>query len=299
MGTEFKPLFIHNQIRKVLPKKQRTLLVEGEERELYELCYQHFYRQEEFMLKNNFRYIMQLSNPDIFKIIFDIFGRKKEDAEIITFDDIKYLYFTFTTENPKIKAILMSFLFFKNKTSMPSIDFNKNIFTLFNGDLETQQYLTIIYSNLIAKKDVNNNANTKKKKNNEDFLLNELIEKLGNAKFIKDFHFKKKYLGSSVYNFKELQKNENLNYICDCAEIINEQNNQDNLNTMKNSYDSMTSRTHKVLYMNDFKNYLEKSNIHKSIINIVIDYLKKNTQKEFCGFNDIKNIFKYLNYSLS
>ena len=299
MGNEFKPLFIHNQIRKVIGKRQRALIGEGEERELYELCNQHFYRQEEFMLKNNFRYIMQLSNPDIFKIIFDIFGRKKEDVDIITFDDIKYLYFTFTTENPKVKAILISFLLFKNKTSISSIDFNKNIFTLFNGDLEIQEKLTKIYSGLIGKNEPNNNAKTKKKKNNEDILLNDLIEKLENKKFIKDFHFKKKYLGSSEYNFKELKKNENLNYICDCAEIINVQNNQDNLNTMKNSYDSMTSRTYKVLYMNDFKNYLEKSNIHKSIINIVIDYLKKNTQKEFCGFNDIKNIFKYLNYSLS
>ena len=81
---------------------------EREERELFEICRQHFYRQEPIIPKNNFKFILQLANSDVFDIIFEIFGRWKENSEIITFDDMKYFYFCFKSENPKIKSVLIA-----------------------------------------------------------------------------------------------------------------------------------------------------------------------------------------------
>ena len=48
-----------------------------------------------------------------------------------------------------------------------------------------------------------------------------------------------------------------------------------------------------------FHKFLEKVKTHNNIINLLIDYLKKYTQKDYCIPDDIINIFKNLDYSLS
>ena len=87
--------------------------------------------------------------------------------------------------------------------------------------------------------------------------------------------------------------------MCDCAQILSEENNENNLDSMKSYYNSLTRNTYNVLYFTDFQNILEKYKINKNIINLVIEYLNKYTQKDFCFFYDIKYIFTNLNYSLS
>ena len=116
--------------------------------------------------------------------------------------------------------------------------------------------------------------------------------------FLKTFVFIKEIKAASKYELK-LTKDEDLNYVCDCSSIPNYENIENNLDSMKKTFDSMTQNENKVLYYQNFKNFLEKAGVHKNIINLVIDYLKKKTQRDYCIFNDIKYLFTNLNYSLS
>jgi hypothetical protein len=153
-------------------------LEEKEENDLMEKCQKICYREEEIIFKDNLKYIIQLSNPEIFDIIFSIFGREKEKHEIITFNDMKYLYFSFKSENPKVKATLISFLIFGNKNSLLIEEINKNIFKIFNKDINIQQKIikTLGEVDIVNTKKINKII--KKKKNNNEYHLEDLIKRL-------------------------------------------------------------------------------------------------------------------------
>ena len=162
MGNEFKPLiekYINNAF-----KIEQLILVGKEEKKIMEICSKICYNNEEIIFKDNLKYCIQLLNPDIFEIIFSIFGRKKEKHEFITFDDMKYLYFSFKTNEPKVKAILISFLLFENKNDLSYIEINKKFFTTFNRDLKIQQKLIETYREFEIINSEKNNQNVKKKK---------------------------------------------------------------------------------------------------------------------------------------
>ena len=306
MGNEFKSLPIHKEINREL--KNEKLLKEKEEFELKQLCTSYRYNQREeqeiiIIHKSMFKNLIQLSNDQLFEILFKIFGRivekkqrkEKIQEEIITFEDLKYLYYSFTTSNIKIKIILLSFLIFQYKPKLNYQEFNNIIFKkLFMKDIKIQEYLTSIITNTLISK---NDMNQKAREENEITRLG-FIEKIRqNDSFLKEFNFIKPILGESELKQEELKNK--FNYICDCAYKSLEDNSENNLETMKKSFDSMTEKTNKVLYFEDFKKLLENSQTHKNIIKLVIDYLKKCTQRDYCCFNDIKYIFTNLNYSLS
>ena len=298
MGNDLKPLLIQNYIRTYL-KPNKFEVKKEVENELLELCQNHFYNREEIILKNNFKYLIQLSNPDIFNLIFEIFGRKGEKNDIISFNDIKYFYVSFKTNDSKVKAVVIAFLLFQNKENLLSNEIKNNIFNIFKGDLITQDILLKQFGQIIMNNDViaSKNKNKNKKKLDNFNIKNYINKILENKDYIENFKFIKSVLGSSVYKFN-LVKNEKLNYICDCAKVMSEKNIQDNLESMKNVFESITANTNKVLYLNNFKKILEDSKIHKNIINLVLDYFKKSTLKDYFGFNDLKYIFSNLNYSL-
>ena len=300
MGNEFKSLPIHKYIKNAL-KPEKMKLEEKEEYDLMEKCQKICYREEEIIFKDNLNYIIQLSNQEIFDILFSIFGREKQKHEIITFDDMKYLYFSFKSENSKVKATLISFLLFGNKDSLSIEEINKNIFKIFNKDINILQPKIIgILGELDSVNTKKNNKNTKKKKNYNEYHLEDLIKRLEKEDIFKDFHFMQKILGSTEYKFNSAKNvNGNLNYICDCTEKMESQKQEDNFDSMKNCYALMTSKSYNVLYMETLNYYLNQYKIHKCIANLVIDYIQNNTQKEYCNFNDLKYIFSNLNYSLS
>ena len=297
MGNDLKPLLIHQYIRNFLKPNKFEIIKEVED-ELLELCNNHFYNREGIILKNNFKYLIQLSDSDIFNLIFEIFGRKKEKNDIISFNDIKYLYVSFIANNPKVKAVVIAFLLFQNKENLASNEIKNNIFNIFKGDQETQNILLKEYGEIIMNNDKLVSKNNKKKLNIDNFNIKNYINKiLENKDYIQNFHFIKSVLSSSVYKFN-LIKNGKINYICDCAKVMSKINIEDNLESMKNVFESITAETNKVLYLNNFKKILEDSKIHKNIIILVLDYLKKSTLKDYCCFNDLKYIFSNLNYSL-
>ena len=311
MGNDFKPLPIEKEINKEL-KKDKLDLDKKTESEIFQLCASYVYNRESeqniIIPKEALRNMIQLSDNENFEIIFSIFGRTTEKKEkIITFEDIKYLYYSFKeTKNPKIKMILFSFLLFLDKQVLKFPDLHKNISKLVPKDIQTFDYLIKYSMNIMNEREENFKALKNKKKDVKEFVREEeyynrteFIQKVKkDDEFLNKFNFIIKIIGTSEYKHN-LVKNEKVNYICDCADKSIEINTQNDLDTMKRSFDSMTSKTNNLLYFEDFEKFLENSQIHKNLINIVIDYLKKDTQKEYCCFDDIKDIFTHLNYSKS
>ena len=269
-------------------KIKKLVFEDKDEIELKQVCSPYFYNQQDFIIENKFKYLIQFSEQEIFDIIFNIFARTYENIneKILTYEDIKYLYCCFKISNPKIKIILIVFLLFENNNIIKSIEFNNHIFKIFKKDFEMQAYL----SNYFAEYEEENY----KLKN----VINKLSENSENIDFLTKFKFIKKLDGSSKYKIQLINKNEDFNYICDCAKLLAEENIENNLDTMKNSYDSLTRNTNNIFYFKDFQILLQKSQIHKKLINLVIEYLRKYTQKDYCCFNDVKYIFTNLNYSL-
>ena len=218
---------------------------EKEEKELKELCSAYFInqqgQQDEIMNENNFKNLIQLSDSEICEIIIDIFGKENEKKEkIITLNEIKYLYYSLTSSKPIIKMILIIMFMFQKKHFLPYTILQKNIFILFGRDTKLTNFL-VLYSNKIFIDKGNNSK--KKKKQDEVFIIQDFINNIDEEglKFLNDFHFIKKIIGASEYKL-DLIKNENLNYICDCAKIPIEENLENNLDSMKRNFDYMTSK---------------------------------------------------------
>ena len=271
-----------------------------------------------YINKNLFRRAMQISDDKNYERIFEIFGEKTEKNEnIITFDSIKYLYYAFTSDNIKIKFILIGFLIFGNKEYISEDDFNNNIKNFFD------KYKKLInpfsnYSKKLLKPDnnktksqSNNNKkqDTKDTKDTKDNMIikrNNFInnyETFENLELINEFIFYKKIPGISKFKFDSKNKN-NLNFYCDCAKtrydnIYSTSIQEDNLDAMKKEYDNITNSSNKALYFKELKKILKRNNIEINLINLAIDYLRKITFKDYCFFQDLKDLLSNLKYDSS
>ena len=150
MGNKNTPInkYIDDELKKST-KNEKSNLEDKEEKQLLQLCQPYFYNQQDFMIENNFKYMLQLSDDKIFEIIFKIFGSIIENEHrIIYFEEIKYFYYCLKMPNPKIKLIFVAFLLFQNEDNIKDIDLNNNIFKIFKNDIGIQGYLSIICNEL-------------------------------------------------------------------------------------------------------------------------------------------------------
>ena len=245
----------------------------------------------EFILKNNFKYILQFSDEEIFDKIYNIFGTNLEGHELFTLKDIEYLYFSFKSINRKIKKILIAFLIFQNEKELKFNDINRNISKIFRGDEKIINNLNILFQRNLMENTVN--INKKKKKNQEEDTLSKknFINSKEKLELFELKHIKELYGTNSL--FDPQKSYDKLDYVCDCIEQQLEEN---YLDSMKSSYNSLTNNSKNILYYKDFIEILQKASIHKNLIDLVIDYLKRITQKDYCCFIDLKNIFSFLEY---
>ena len=274
-------------------------LTETENNKLLQLFQHYIYnRNIDFIFKNQLIEILNLSNVELFEIIFYLYSKKHPRYErVIYFEHLKKLYYTLTTVDSDIKIIFISFLLFRNEKQINKATLNKNINKFFINT-ELNDYLTKIITPLPDQDTESDDKVGKAKGKDKYYKRNEFIawcKKNENINYFQQLKFiKNKIIGSSEYNFN-IKDNNKLNFICDCCkkEIV-----KDNFDTMKDGFDNLTNRTRGVLYLNDFNKSLKKFELNSKMINLIIDYLKAYTQKDYCSFNDIKYIFSNLNYSL-
>ena len=156
-----------------------------------------------------------MSDKNILDAVFEVFGVVKNNNNIITYENLKNFYLCLTLNNPKIKILFISYLLFKSKESLKYSDINNNIFNLFSRDLKLQYNLSLIVFQIIEK--LKSNEKLKEKYALKSFY--EVMEE--NINLFENYIFIKNIIGASEYELK-LNKEEELNYICDCANFSDE-----------------------------------------------------------------------------
>ena len=290
---------IDNKLKEVFPQYQQKT------NQFYQ--FNNYTGEEIYIGKNVLRFCLQLSDDKNFEKIFEIFGEKNEKKEeIITFDSLKYLYYSFTNEdNPKIKFILISFLLF-GKEEQLEINELRKIITQFEYNNDTLLNLFSNYNENLFR--IINNKKVKHRHKNveqkfiqrHEFIKNyELFEEPNKSDSLVNFHFLKKFTGSSLFKLEADNKNINsLDFYCDCSKNnIKIPDTSDNLYSMRKGYDDITYLTKKALMFTDFKKILKRNKIHHILIQLSIDYLKTKTYKDCCFYKDIKHLFDNLIYS--
>ena len=268
---------IKNYINNVNPNIKLRL----EEIKLHQLCDYIEENKEIFYIeKKELKNILCNLEEKKCDRIFQIFGEineKKED--IISFESLKYLYYAFTDDNPKIKFILLSFLLFGNKEFMEEKELNINIHYFLNS-VEKLYILFVNYSILCSRSLKSNQIIIQR----HDFINSgensEILE------YLKEYHFIRQIVGTS--KFKLNNKNKSiLEYYCDCDK-----------NKTPTNIDSMKQNDTKIIKIYEFKEILEKNKIENNFIKIIIDHLKKVTLKEYFFYKDLKYLFNNLDLSL-
>jgi len=286
---------------------KKSILNEEQKKKLYSFFSNYIYNQPYYIPKNNIKYCLQLSDNKIFDIIFSLFGREKEKNEIFELEDLEYLYYSFTTDNPNVIGVLISFFIFYNKEKLTYVDINKNTIDIFERDIQTMSQLFELNLKIKEKYEhdiynINNSDSKAKKKKikNEEEIFNrkDYINKIKGEDFLQQIKFIKKIYGSNEEKHLFKDRNE-LDYVCDCRKALMQENIENKLDSMKRAFDIITKDTNNLLNLNNFENILKYNRIHDNFINFVMEYLRKYSQKEFCCFNDLKHIFSKLDYSLS
>ena len=264
-------------------------------------------QQQLYLGKNELKNLLQLSRKENFETIFEIFGEKNEKKEeIISYDNMKYLLYSFTEANANIKFILFSFLIFGDREYIEEKELKKIISHIF---IKNVQLFAPFFNYAIKVIDIVNSKNKSSKKNHKnenelmiprhDFIKNIKIFLDENLKILAYFDFIKSSIGTSEFKFNNINKN-SLDFFCDCGKnIYISENNNNNLDNMKKVYKEKTNETNKVLYYTEIIKMLKEYKISQNIINIIIDYYKQITLKEYCYFEDIKDLFTNLEYSNS
>ena len=281
-------LKIINSLKKEIKKLK---LEEFDKIKLESIISSYYCDQQGDLLKNNFKLLLQLSDSDIFNIIYQLFGSKLQGHDIFEKENIEYFYYSFITDNPKIKAILASYFIFENNDKIKYQQIILNINKFFQRDRFIFENLLKLYNDFISFPSNNKTINK------DDLFLSR-----------KDF-FTKMRAKPELYNFKCIKQirgsNEiinladyknSLDFVCDCGNLSH---NEDNFDSMKRAYDSLISKTGNLFYLEEFAKILKKNSIHQNFINLIIDYLQKTTQKDFFCFVDLKNLFLNLDYSLN
>ena len=289
-----KEKYILYNSESIMHKKiERYKINERENNKLMQIFTKYINTENDFITKDNLQQILDLSDPELFNIIFLLFKENYQEMEILKFKDIKDIYYSFLSNDPFVKINLISFLIFKTDEIIKQKEiiiknikfFQKSelfdILIKINSTFEQSVYDKLSNAN-IKEISITRNDFVKLCKKEESFF--------NNFRFIN-----KVFIGSSKYN---PLKNNNLNIICDC-DYTKENNIKDYLDSMKRGYDYLTSATKGIFYLTDFIKALKNENINRKMIKIIIGYLNKYTLKDYCRFNDIKYIFSNLNYSVS
>ena len=274
-------------------KIEKYNINESENNKLMQIFSKYIYNGQDFISKVHLQQILDLSDPELFDIIFLLFKEKYQRFEILKFKDIKDIYFSFLSNAPKIKITFISFLIFKTDEKIKQKEINAKFKKIFQKS-ELFDFLNNYYSTI--KQSFNDNNNKISNADIKDIYItrNDFVKYCNKEPFFNNFRFiDKKFVGSSRYD----QKTNKLNFICDC-DCTKENNIKDNLDSMKRGYDNLTSATKNILYLTDFIKALKNENINEKMIKLVFEYLNKYTQKKYCSFNDIKYIFSNLNYSV-
>jgi len=259
--------------------------INEEKSNLLFLCFRQYASDKLFLNKNDISKLIKIDDNKIIDKLFEIFAYKKD---AISLNDLKVLYLSFT--NPMYRSILLSFFLFGNHKKILKLNYISNLAKFNSKDK--------VFIELFSDEDFIKSIIYKEKSNSKKTYLNKILF-IENSKFLfkdkyNEFEFIKAIGPSSIfYTFRLIDMS--LNYICDClVEKDNKSkdlNNSYDLEQMKNSFNKDCSNDKNGhLYFKSFEKILKDIRVNQKLINLIIQYLKAYTMKDYLNFED----FKYL-----
>jgi hypothetical protein len=270
-----------------------------DKKKLHNIFMRYINARQPYLTSFSFQQIFQLYDKDIFEIIYKIFSRKEsKNRFIIGEEQLNEINYCFTSKDIRAKTALISYLIYQNKDKLVINDLISTSQKVFQDSeifVQVNEYLKSLNINPIETKI------EKVKKKDAIITRRNFKSGLDRNQFFNTFKFiQKKWIGSSEIvknnkqndNINDNNKNKNKEYICDCDKKKYDEAKADEESLIKDAFESKTRN--KVLLLGDLYESLLKLNIHEKLIDLIIEYLRKLTQKDFCCFKDINLIFEKL-----
>ena len=285
-------------------ERAKEVIDENKDNFLYSI-YRSYSDQNGYLTKQLFGRLLQIDDDNILNNIFDIFVNKPNR---MTFSELKVFYTAFANENNIVKFNLYAFLFFGKKAKIEKSEYIKNLTPYVTNNNLLEIFLDKTLLNFITSTEDSSYFNYKRwiKTKNEILFVKSLFLRYFNlcckkneSQFDNLKFFKKVLPSSTLYkeNIKKLKKN-NYNYVCDCLVDVKNNNNLDSpnneLNTMKFYFEKQTASNRKHLSFDDFKNMLLEINVNQKLINLLINFMKCYTMKDYIIFEDFKYLMSHL-----
>ena len=147
-------------------------LTEKENNKLYHIYRNYIFNPNiNFIMRDNFIQLLNLSDPDLFEIFLELFHKNHSSFnKIIKFSQIKTIYYCLTAEDPKIKIIFISFLLFKNEKQLIETKLSDNIKKIFKNSELYDFLLKMILPSPLPNQDNEPNNKVKKAKEKDNYF---------------------------------------------------------------------------------------------------------------------------------
>ena len=286
MGNDQKMINYYikpEDIKEVINDKKSNILHE---------FYNQYSSGKYYLNKQDFSKLIKISDQQILDEIFDIFcGRK----DYISFNGLKRFYTSF--KNPKLKYILLSFIFFGKNKKLTKLDYVNKIINYIRIDM--------LFGVFINEKFIEN-IRIKEKPNQKEIYLyknlfiekaNEFFEKdFSNFNFIEEIPSSSKFIESKFIDIKPF------NYICDCLseKIDTNVKDLDELEQMRIPFNNdKPAVIDGHLNLKAFEKIMLEFRVNQKLINLVIQFLKSYTMRDYMNFEDFKYLMSNIYYPVS
>ena len=273
-----------NNLKLLITKETINKIINEDKKNLLYIYYSQFILNEPYLSKENFSKLTKIYDEAILDELFRLLSTKKDK---ISFNGLKRFYASF--KKSKIKYVLLPFILFGKQTKILKIDYTKKLIPYMEEDDRLNK--------LIDRKFLENIEIKEKSNPNEIYIDKKLfIEKA--STLIKnefyDFELVKEVFPSSSYINLRLKDIKPFQYVCDCLleekKDINEIN-KDELEEMRipfNNDISAVKNGH--LDFKSFEKMMKEYRVNQKLINLIIQYLKIYTMKDYMIFEDFKYI---------
>ena len=292
----------------ITDQHRHEVLDENKRDNFYKL-YQQFTQMTGFLNKEDFSKLTKVGDTNILDLLFDIFASKKGK---MYFSDLEAFYISFT--NKKLRSVLLSFLLFRKTGKISQKLYSKNLspFLCINSSfksltevefLDPITYVEKGYSSYLSSwKNIPYLYNNKDK-DSTYYDKNLFIEKANFLikKNVLQISFFNGYNVSSYLYKKSIEATKKKTYICDCLlENINlNKNSDDELEEMRSSFNMLKSVNNGHLPFINLEQIMKEFRINQKLVNVIIQFLKAYTMKDYLKFEDFKNLMTNIYFRVS
>ena len=302
------------------PKKQRYLSIDEIKKENNNFIidlFQKYKNFEGFLSKSDFiRITNGLIDSNTTNIIFQICSSKEDK---LSKNDFMYFYALLRTKSFDAKLYFLLYFIFEENTILRQITYTLLVKKYYQNSLfltKVFQDSNIIKNDVIEKEKVYEYINNNYRKEIENYIFNkeisdfniieeeEKFEQNNNNEFENNYNFDDNYIDNKKYilllskkNCSCLaKKNNNIYFSIDFyslnASLINQ------YDSLKNKFEQYKLKNNGIFPLSLLRNMLKEIHIISSLIDLIVNYIEKKTQKGICTFELFKEVISILSIDL-